>query len=318
LFGLFEINLGGSAMGAAGELASKGGNVGAFFNGVLATALATPCTAPFLAVALGFAFAQPPAIIALIFLAAGLGLAAPYLVLSFQPRWLRFLPKPGAWMEKFKVLMGFPMLATAIWLFMLATPHFGKSGVLWFGFFLVVLALAAWIWGEFVQRGTRRRILAMATSILLVAGFGVYVLTRAPDQIQWQPWSIAAVEKARAEGRPVFVDFTADWCVTCQANKRTSIEIPTVRTKLKEIKAVTLLADYTRYDDAITAELKRFQRAGVPLVLVYPKEPAGPPQVLPTVLTPSIVLEALDRAAIEGNIERDRPREVQKSASKIE
>jgi len=316
LFGLFEINLGGGAMGAAGELASKGGAVGAFFNGVLATALATPCTAPFLAVALGFAFAQPPAIIMLIFLLAGLGLAAPYLILSFQPGWLRFLPKPGAWMERFKVLMGFPMLATAVWLFTLTSAHLGKSGTLWFGFFLVALAVASWIWGEFVQRGTQRQPLAVATSILLVIGFGAYVLTRAPDQIQWQPWSAAAVEKARVEGRPVFVDFTADWCVTCQANKRTSIEIPAVRAKLKEVNAVALLADYTRYDDAITAELKRYERAGVPLVLVYPKDPAAAPVVLPTVLTPSMVLEALDRAANEGNRQDDRPKEVQESASK--
>jgi thiol:disulfide interchange protein DsbD len=316
LFGLFEINLGGSAMGAAGELAARSGAVGAFFNGVLATALATPCTAPFLAVALGFAFAQPSTIILLIFLLAGFGLAAPYLILSFQPKWLRFLPKPGAWMEKFKVLMGFPMLATAVWLFTLTSAHFGKSGTLWFGFFLVALAVAAWVWGEFVQRGTQRRPLAMAISVVLVIGFGAYVLKRAPDQIQWQPWSLAAVEKARAEGHPVFVDFTADWCVTCQANKRTSIEIPAVRAKLKELNAVALLADYTRYDDAITAELKRYERAGVPLVLVYPKNPASAPAVLPTVLTPSIVLQALDRAANEGKRESDRPKEVQKNALK--
>ncbi|MEP6664587.1 MAG: protein-disulfide reductase DsbD domain-containing protein, partial [Verrucomicrobiota bacterium] len=126
LFGLFEINLGGRAMGAAGTLAARQGTAGAFFNGVLTTVLATPCTAPFLGAALGFAFAQTAPIIALIFLTVGMGLAFPYVVLSWQPAWLKFLPKPGAWMEKFKIAIGFPMLATAIWLFSLIPLHYGK------------------------------------------------------------------------------------------------------------------------------------------------------------------------------------------------
>jgi len=297
LFGLFEFRLGGSVMGAAGDLAAKQGMAGAFFNGVLATALATPCTAPFLAPALGFAFAQPAGVIVAVFLAIGLGLAFPYLVLSFQPGWLKFLPKPGTWMEKFKVIMGFPMLGTAVWMLSLTTPHFGASGTFWFGIFLVALALAAWMWGEFVQRGSSGRGLAMALSLLVVGASAYFVLTRSTDQIQWQPWSAATVEKLRAEGRPIFVDFTASWCTTCQANKKFSIEIPSVRTKLKEIQAVALLGDYTKKDDAITVELQRFSRAGVPLVLIYPKDPKEPPIVLPEVLTPSIVLNALDKAA---------------------
>jgi thiol:disulfide interchange protein DsbD len=297
LFGLFEVGLGGSVMGAAGDLASKEGLPGAFFNGVLATALATPCTAPFLAPALGFAFAQPPKIVLLIFLTVGFGLASPYLVLSLKPGWLKFLPKPGTWMEKFKIAMGFPMLATAIWMLSLTSTHFGASGMLWFGLFLVVLGFSVWIWGEFVQRGSARRGVAMAISAALIGGFGTFVLTRSTDQIKWESWSMAAVDKARTQGRPAFVDFTADWCLTCQANKRSSIEIPSVRAKLKEIDAVTLLGDYTRKDDAITQELKRFSRAGVPLVLVYPKDPKDPPIVLPEVLTPGIVLEALEKAA---------------------
>ena len=150
LFGVFEVTIGGRALSAAGQLASKQGAPGAFFNGVLATALATPCTAPILATALGFAFLQNnPAVIVLIFLFVGLGLAAPYVVLSWNPAWLKFLPKPGAWMEKFKIAMGFPMLATAVWLFNLAYDNYGKN-VLWLGIFLVVVALAAWIFGEFV------------------------------------------------------------------------------------------------------------------------------------------------------------------------
>jgi thiol:disulfide interchange protein len=247
-------------------------------------------------------------------LAAGLGLAAPYVVLSFQPAWLKFLPKPGAWMDKFKVAMGFPMLATALWLLSLVSRHYGTAGMLWVGIFLVFVAVAVWIWGEFVQRGTKRKGLAMVLSLLFLAGGYILTLERQlhwrnapklaagglandPDGIQWIAWSRQALAKARAEGRPVFVDFTADWCLTCQANKKTSIEIDSVRKKLKEINAVALLGDYTLVPDDITEELKSFGRAAVPLVLVYSKDPAKPPVELPAILTPSIVLDALDQAA---------------------
>jgi thiol:disulfide interchange protein len=297
LFGVFEVTLSGRTMGAAGELASRHGAAGAFFNGILATVLATPCTAPFLSIALGFAFAQTTAIIILVFLAVGMGLALPYLVLSFQPSWLKFLPKPGAWMEKFKMLMGFPMLATGIWLFTLASGNTDKSGTLWFGLFLVVLALGVWIWGEFVQRGRKRRGLAAIVSILLVGGFGAYAATRGSDQFEWQPWSNAAVAKAQSEGHPVLVDFTADWCLTCQVNKKVAIEVPSVRAKLKQIGAVNLVGDYTRLPDAITDELNRYNRAGVPLVLVFSPNTNASPIVLPEVLTPGIVVDALARAA---------------------
>jgi thiol:disulfide interchange protein DsbD len=317
LFGLYEVYLGGGAMTAAYGWASKDGAGGAFFNGVLATTLATPCTAPFLGVALGFAFSQSPLVIVLMFLMVGLGLAFPYVLLACQPAWLRFLPKPGVWMENFKVAMGFPMLATGIWLWSLTVPHFGSGGTLWLGIFLVVLAAAAWVWGRFVQRGRARRGLAMAVSVLLVAGGYFYILerelrwrvpavagvvngaglVRAREGIPWERWSLAAVWDARGQGRPVLVDFTADWCLTCQANKKTSLEIPSVRAKLKAINAVALLGDYTKQDAAITAELEAFGRAGVPLVVVYPRDPESPPIVLPEVLTPGLVLAALDRAA---------------------
>lgn len=314
LFGLFEVSLGGRVMGAAGSLASKHGATGAFFNGVLATALATPCTAPFLGAALGFAFAQSPGVIVLTFVTVGIGLAAPYVVLSSQPAWLQFLPKPGPWMERFKVAMGFPMLATAVWLFSLIPLHYGKRS-LWLGLFLVVIAFAAWIFGQFVQRGQKARGAGLAAALLLVAAGYVYALEsqlrwrkpveqalaaaslkETPDGIDWQPWSPAAVARARAAGRPVLVDFTADWCLTCQANKRLAIDIPSVRGKLKEVNAVALLGDYTRQPDEMTVELNRFGRAGVPLVLVYPKTADQPPMVLPEALTPGIVLAALERA----------------------
>jgi thiol:disulfide interchange protein DsbD len=314
LFGVFEINAGGRVIGAAGELASKHGAAGAFFNGLLATVLGTSCTAPFLAGALGFAFAQPPWIILLVSTFVALGMALPYLLLSFQPAWLKFLPRPGRWMERFKVAMGFPMLATAVWLFSLIPAHYGKRA-LWLGLFLIMLALAAWVYGEFVQRAAARRGLGLAVVLVLLLGGYAYAiegrlrwrspeaqtaqrtLKESPDGIDWQPWSPAAVDTARNEGRPVLVDFTADWCVNCQINKNLALEIPSVRAKLKAVNALALLGDYTNTPENISSELRRYRRAGVPLVLVFPRNKDQPAIVLPSILTPGIVLNALQKAA---------------------
>jgi thiol:disulfide interchange protein DsbD len=198
----------------------------------------------------------------------------------------------------------------------LVVVHHGRRGALWVGVFLVAMGVAAWVYGEFIQRGTRRKGLAW---LVVLASLGVgygYALEyqldwrhpqaagpeeagnapAKPGDIAWQRWSPDAVAAAQAAGRPVFVDFTADWCLTCQANRISSIDIDSVRKKLKEINAVTLIGDYTRKNPAITAELKHFERAGVPLVVVYPRDAAKAPEVLPTVLTPSIVLNALENA----------------------
>lgn len=309
LFGVFEVTLGGSALDAASKLANRSGSGGAFFNGVLATVLATPCTAPVLGTALGFAFTQPASVLTLIFLSVGSGLATPYLILSWNPAWLRFLPKPGVWMEKFKIAMGFPMLATVIWLLNVAAGSYGKS-VVWVGIFLVCVALGAWIFGEFFQRGQQRRTLALCMSLAVVAFGYLFALERQLDWRRppvvtdhgvadgfWEPWSPAAVTAARAAGRPVLVDFTADWCLTCRVNAQTSLEIDSVRAKLKAINAVALKGDYTHFPKEITAELTRYNRAGLPLVLVYPKDANAPPFVLPEILTPGIVLEKLEAAA---------------------
>lgn len=312
LFGVFEVTLNGGTMDAASRLASQSGAPGAFFNGVLATVLATPCTAPILGTALGFAFAQSPMVLLMIFIAVGCGLAAPYLILSWKPAWLKFLPKPGAWMEKFKMAMGFPMLATVMWLLNVASSSYGKN-VVWLGVFLVFLAMAAWVFGEFAQRGRSHRMIAgIIALVVLIAGYGFALekqldwrraVTNQPEVQQaaagglWQTWSPEAVARARATNSVVLVDFTADWCLTCRVNAQTSIEIDSVSNKLKEIHAVALKGDYTHFPDSITAELNRYNRAGVPLVLVYPRDASAPPFVLPEVLTPGIVLEKLEAAA---------------------
>jgi thiol:disulfide interchange protein DsbD len=318
LFGVFEVTLGGRTLNTAGELASKHGAPGAFFNGALATALATPCTAPFLGVALGFAFAQSALLIVLVFLTVGLGLAAPYVLLSCNPALLKFLPKPGAWMEKFKIAMGFPMLATVMWLLHVAASDYGR-GVFWLGIFLVIVAFAAWIFGEFIQRGRKGKGIAFAVVLILLAGSYAYALedklhwremisetdaVKSSGGIDWQQWSPAAVVQARAAGKPVLVDFTASWCVTCNAIIKPALENQSVSAKLKEMDAVVLLADYTRTPSAITDEISKYGGAGVPLVLVYPKNPDSAPIVLPQpspLQLPSgyskTVVDALNRAA---------------------
>ena len=309
LFGVFELTLGGSAMQKASDLSSKDGWSGAFFNGVLAAVLATPCTAPFLASALAFAFLQPPLVILLFFVAIGAGLALPFVALCWEPAWLRFLPRPGVWMVRFKVGMGFPMLATAMWLFWFTAGRLGESGtgVLWFGLFLVVLAMATWVWGEFVQRSTRGRGWAMAiAALLLLAGYFGFLegqldwrtpAGRRVKGLEWQKWSAAAVEQARREGHPVMVDFTADSCLNCKWNKATAIEIDATRARIKELGVRVFEGDFTDGDPIIADELKKHGRRGVPLVLMYSADLAKAPELLPVVLTPSIVAEALQRAA---------------------
>ena len=317
LFGVFEVTLGSGALTAATGLASKHGSAGAFFNGLLATVLATSCSAPYLAAAVGFAFKETPAMIALIMLTVGLGLAAPYLILSWNPAWLKFLPKPGAWMEKFKIAMGFPMLAAAIWLCSIATLHYGDRT--WYlAVFLVFVAVAAWVYGEFVQRGRKHRLLALVfTAAVLVSGYA-YALERelqwrkplsaiaqsdspkavsrvAPHGLDWQKWSPEAVAAAQAEGRPVLVDFTAVWCLTCNKIIKPRLESSAVSTKIKEVNAVPLVADYSLQPPDIGAELDRFGRRAVPLVVVFSKKPDIAPMVF-DLPSESDLVAALDRA----------------------
>jgi len=315
LFGLFEVTLGSVGV-AAGSVSSKEGASGAFFNGVLATVLATPCTAPFLAPALGFAFMQSADLIILIFAFVALGLALPYVILSWNPKWLRFLPKPGPWMEKFKISMGFPMMGTVIWLFMLNYEYYGDR-ILWLGIFLIILSMSLWVFGEFFQRGTKRKGLALGIAGLLgIGGFifglegqfqwrnpidsnskSVDVVQDFPGGIQWHNWSPSAVIAAQKNGQTVLVDFTAKWCMTCIANKKTSIDISSVRSLIAEKNIKAFRADFTRRPDHITRELAKWNRVGVPLVLVFSADINKKPQILPEVLTPSIVLEALNKSA---------------------
>ena len=314
LFGIFEVNLGGEAMGKANAMANREGYMGAFFNGLLATALATPCTAPFLAPAMGVALTQGNGVIIASMSAVAAGLAFPFILLTFQPGWLGILPKPGNWMVQFKQVMGFPMLAAAIWILSFTGPMFGKNGVMWLGVLLCVVALAAWVFGEFMQRAVSRSSAPIAICVFILAAGYVTALEwgldwRHPENrnmangeievkaagVQWKKWSPEAVAAARSEGHPVLIDFTADWCVTCKYTKNRALEVKPVIQKLKEIGAVAFLADWTNKDPVMTEALHRYKRGAVPLVLVYP--PKGEAIVLPPVMSgPEKVLEALGKA----------------------
>lgn len=288
-FGVFEFEISAGALQTAATLAARTGRAGAFFNGVLATTLATPCTAPFLAPALGFAFSQPPGTVIAMFSAVALGLALPYVLLAWEPRLLRWLPKPGAWMLRFKQAMGFPMIATAIWLTSILGGSFFTAAT-----WLVVIAFVIWMT---CSLGSGRFLwVALALAVTLTAAYQ-HIFSIKPV-IEWRPFSKASLQSALQTSQPVFIDFTADWCLTCQVNRKTAIEVESVARRFKELNVIPLLADWTKPNHEITEALRSFDRSGVPLCVFYPVDRNQPPIVLPEgILTPQIVLDALNRAA---------------------
>ncbi len=310
LSGVFHV--GGGLQGAgSGPLARLPGGVGAFFTGALAVIVAAPCTAPFMAFAMGAALVMPWPMALLVFLGLGLGLALPFVVVSLTPGLLARLPRPGPWMERLKGLLAFPMYATALWLAWVFSRQTGAESLgLLFGAG-VLLSLGLWlVGGGQTERGFGRRgvlhLTAGAIALLLAAATG-WLAAIMPAEIPVTepngppvgatsaPWSPAAVEAALAEGRPVLVNFTADWCVTCKINERTSLTSAGVKAAMDRSNAVYLVGDWTRRDDAITAELQRHGRSGVPLYLLYSPGSAEP-RVLPQLLTEGVVIDALKAA----------------------
>ncbi|MFZ5497142.1 MAG: protein-disulfide reductase DsbD family protein [Verrucomicrobiota bacterium] len=295
LSGLFEIGL--SATGVGGKLQMQSGFGGSFFTGILATLVATPCSAPFLAPALGAALTLSAAESFAVFTAIALGLSAPYLLLSAFPAAVKFLPRPGAWMETFKQLMAFPLYATVGWLLWVLAGQTkdDDNALLLIVLGLVLVAMGVWIYGRWTKPAAR---VAAAT---LFAG-GVWLGWPAPAgaasasasgyAVKWEPWSPAAVETARAAGRTIYVDFTARWCATCQTNKAAVFSSDAVLAELGKRNVLLLKADWTSKDAAITAELAKWGRSAVPFNLIYAPGRAEP-VILPELLTPGIVLEAL-------------------------
>jgi thiol:disulfide interchange protein/DsbC/DsbD-like thiol-disulfide interchange protein len=304
LFGVFEISLPQSAnRGLLGWTASEG-DAGSFFQGVFATVLATPCTAPFLGTALGFAFTQSGWMILVMFIAIAAGMGSPYLLLSAQPAWLRLLPKPGAWMERVKQLMGFLLLATLLFLLWVIGAERGVDAIIWTSCLLLALSLACWMKGSFLVPTASRttRFVVLVLVLLLVIGSGWYFGGKFKDTKlasgqtslagDWQPFTPERLQSELAQGHTVFVDFTAAWCLTCKFNEATVLESNTVREAFQRRGIIKFKADWTNADPAITKILKQFGRPGVPMYVLYPagKEPV----LFPELLTQGIILDKLE------------------------
>jgi thiol:disulfide interchange protein DsbD len=299
LSGLFEFGL--SAMGVGAGLQTKTGYTGSFFTGVLATVVATPCSAPFLAPALGAALALSAVESLTVFTAIAVGLSVPYLLLSLFPAAVKLLPRPGAWMETFKQFMAFPLYATVgflVWVLAGQTKD-DDTGLARILFGLVLVAMAVWAYGRWTQRGGskgRRRFGYAFAAVLLAAGVVVGYPGKPAAGLVWETWSPETVTRLRAEGKMLYVDFTARWCATCQSNKAVVFSSQAVRDALHRQGVVLLKADWTSRDPQITEALASFHRSAVPLDLIYAPGRAGP-IILPELLTPDIVSKALIQAA---------------------
>lgn len=300
LSGLFEV--GTRVAGVGSSLAERPGLAGAFFTGVLATLVATPCTAPFMGVALGWALVQPPLPLLAVFLALGLGLALPYLALSWWPALSRRLPAPGPWMVRLKQAFAFPMYATAAWLLWVLAQQAGPDAVGFALAGLVVLGFAAWLHGA--TRGSRVGAVAAIAGVVLALGLGhagtqlapsgaVQSAQAAQNAGPWQPYTPQRLQALRAEGKPVFVNLTAAWCITCLANERVALSTDAVQQAFAREGIAALKGDWTRQDPQVSALLAEFRRSGVPLYLFYPPGAHAAPVVLPQILTPDIVLQAV-------------------------
>jgi thiol:disulfide interchange protein DsbD len=303
LSGLWFANVGIGQRGNA--LMQRGGISGDFFTGVLAVVLATPCTAPFMGAALAYAFTGPAAGGMLVFLMLGLGLALPFLLIGFVPAFARLLPKPGAWMETLKQLLAFPLYATAAWLvWVLAKQRGADAAGLWLAA-AIALALGAWAWTR-LRSGGGRGWLAVVLVALVGIGWPLLKLHRLPkpeaattassNGIATVAFSEQKLADLRAQGRVVFVNMTADWCVSCKANEKAVFARDGFRDALQAANAVYMIGDYTDVDPAITAYLQRHKAVGVPLYVVYPRG-GGEGRILPVILTPGVVEDALAQAA---------------------
>lgn len=314
LFGVFEMGYLFTRLGQSSK-SGPSGHVGSFLAGVTATVVATPCTAPFMGTAMGFAFTQSAGIALLVFTFVGLGMAAPYLLLSGFPGLMRILPKPGAWMEHLKQFMGFPLLATAIWLAWILGRQAGIDALIALLAVLLLGGISAWILGKWaaLHRGTPVRILAVTVALAVFVPAFVLVLVfiqqtsaghssgsgsgenSSLTQSDWRPYRKNLLDSLLAVNSPVFIDFTADWCLSCKVNERIALQNEAVKRKFSELQVVTLKGDWTLSNPHITQALAGYGRQSVPLYVLYTGESPEAYQLLPEILSPNTVLEALER-----------------------
>ncbi len=297
LAGQFEIGL--SLTSAGGGLAQKQGLAGSFFTGVLATVVATPCMGPLLGAAVGFALSQPVGLTFLVFTALALGLALPYLLLTLQPQWTSLLPRPGAWMEILKQFSAVPLFATAIWLAWVYGQLFGNDGLNRVALLLLcflVLAIAGWALGRWPARWGS----GIAALVLMALALSLPLRPQPVEAASWQPWSPESLAAARASGQPVFIDFTAAWCLSCKVNEAAVLHSDEIESKLAKGRFKLLKADWTQYDPRITAELAGVHRSGVPTYVIYPAGKDANADVLPELLTRDLVSKAIEKDLLQG------------------
>lgn len=295
LFGVFEV--GENLTGLSGVAEKKEGFAHSFWSGVLTTLAATPCTAPFMGGAVGFALSQSNLVAIAIFSALALGVATPYLTLTCFPKLLRKLPKPGPWMVTFKQMLAFPMLVAVVWLTWVFGGQTGTDRMAQLMLALVGAGLACWIygrWGASFDAGVKARGATAAAVSLAVALYTGYLASFPPpgDDL-WKEYSPELVSSLKEEGKPFFLDFTADWCTSCKANELVALSRPEVLRKFQELDVTLVKADWTKQDETITRALAEYGRAGVPLYVLY-KGGEQEPMLLPEVLLPGTVLDALD------------------------
>ena len=292
LLGAFEI--GGGLQNTGAELTQKSGAAGSFFTGALAVVVATPCTAPMMAGAIGYALAAPALITLAVFMALAIGFALPFLLIAYVPGLLSKLPKPGPWMVRFKEILAFPMFAAAIWLVWVLSLQAGEDGVLFVLAAMLAVALAIWF---FKGKGIVGKVLG-ALSVLAAIVLPMTITASeisaniATSKLQAEAWSPSRVAELQAEGRPIFVDFTAAWCVTCKVNEKIVLDKAKTQKLFKDTNTAFLIADWTNKNDVIAAELAKYGRAGVPLYLVYSNNSVKP-AVLPQVLSYDVIRGAI-------------------------
>ena len=302
LLGVFEITLGGGAATKLNELSGRDGYSGAFLHGLFTTLLGTSCTAPFLAGSLSFATTQSAPVIFALFLAIAAGMSLPYFLLTARPAWLRYLPKPGAWMERMKQGMGFVMLAVAVWLFTVFALR-GTGAMTGMSWFLLALGLACWLYGTVRESLVAR----VAFALLPVGGYFLFLhgkldaqpagtsgQTHMTGSITWVDYSEERLAEARKAGRPVFVDFTAEWCINCKVYEGAVLSTDAVGAKFREKNVLPLRADWTNTNEPVVSKaLKSFNRVGVPLYVLY--RPGETEPVVLDGITTGVVLAELDK-----------------------
>lgn len=312
LFGICEFSF-SVGQKAVDQLASKEGFYGDFFKGVLATILSTPCTAPFLGTALGFAFVQSWTITLSIFLAIGIGMSSPYLLLMIAPQYLKYLPKPGDWMTHLKQSFGFVLLATVFWLLSILYYEIPIPSTIAFTYFLLSLAFIVWLLHSFTNlASSQKRIFGMrALAVLIfICSFYLFIYPYMSTYFVANPiepsnaranntdsqFDMQQLNQALTDKKTVFLDFTAKWCLTCQFNELTVLNTPDIQKKLRSLNVLFLKADWTKQDPTVTQLLKRFNRSGVPLYVIFPAKDPTHPIVLPELITKDLVLQKLDEA----------------------